>query len=310
MVTPAISRSGTLRRTSARRRRQVVVGYLFILPWAIGFLAFSAGPMLMSAVLVGMKWALLTPPHWIGPANVAHLVHDHLFWVTVGNTLYIVIISVPLYLVTALTAALLLDRPLRGINVYRVIFYLPSQVPVVANALLWLWIFNPQFGLANDILAAFHLPPQMWFLDPVWAKPCLIIMGIWGIGTGMMIFLASLQGVPEVLYEAALLDGASARQRFWHVTIPMISPVILFQFIIGIISTFQAGFAYVYIITQGGPNYATTLWILYIYQKGFEEFNMGYAATLSWTLFVVVLFFTFVQFRLARRWVYYEDSHG
>lgn len=310
MVTTALGRPATSRRFPLHWRRETVAGYLFMLPWAIGFVAFSLGPMLMSVVLVGMQWALLSPPRWVGLANVAHLLHDPLFWVTMGNTLYMVAVSVPLYLITALLVAVLLNTSLRGMNVYRVIFYLPSQVPVVANALLWLWIFNPQFGLANDILAAFHIPAQTWFLDPLWAKPCLIILGLWGIGTGMMIFLASLQGVPETLYEAAMLDGATVLQRFRHVTIPMISPVILFQFIIGIIGTFQAGFAYVYVITQGGPNNATTLWILYIYQKGFEDFNMGYAATLSWALFIVVLSLTFVQFRLSRRWVYYEEGHA
>lgn len=297
-----------MRRRRRRLRPETIAAYLFILPWAIGFLAFSAGPMLMSIVLIGMDWALLTPPRWIGMGNLVRLVHDHLFWVSVGNTVYIVVLSVPLYLATAFGVALLLNVPMRGSSIYRVICYIPSQVPVVASALLWLWIFNPQFGLANDMLAFLHLPAQTWFLDPNWAKPCLIIMGLWGIGTGMVIFLASLQGVPEALHEAAMLDGASALRRFWNVTVPMVSPVILFQFIIGIVSTFQAGFAYVYIITQGGPDNATTLWILYIYQKGFEDFRMGYAATLSWALFLVVMLFTFVQFRLSRRWVYYEDS--
>lgn len=289
-------------------RRETIAGYLFILPWAVGFLIFSAGPLLMSIALMGMDWQLLTPPHWIGLANLAHLVQDPLFWTVVENTIYLVGISVPLYLCVAFASALLLNAPLRFISFYRVIFYLPSQVPVVANALLWLWIFNPQFGLANAVLAYFHLPAQLWFLDAAWAKPCLIIMGLWGIGTGMVIFLASLQGVPESLHEAAMLDGASAFYRFWNVTVPMVSPVILFQFVIGIIGTFQAGFAYVYIITQGGPNNSTTLWILYIYQKGFEDFHMGYAATLSWALFLVVLAFTIVQFKLAKRWVYYEDN--
>ena len=289
-------------------RRETVAGYLFILPWAVGFLVFSAGPLLMSIAVMGTDWQLLTPPRWVGLANLAHLTQDPLFWTVVGNTVYIVGISVPLYLCAAFGAALLLNAPLRLISVYRVVFYLPSQVPVVANALLWLWIFNPQFGLANAVLAFFHVPPQLWFLDAAWAKPCLIIMGLWGIGTGMVIFLASLQGVPESLHEAAMLDGASTFQRFWNVTVPMVSPVILFQLVIGIIGTFQAGFAYVYIITQGGPNNSTTLWILYIYQKGFEDFQMGYAATLSWALFLVVLVFTVVQFKLANRWVYYEDS--
>lgn len=300
------------RRVSLPRRRrwrsESVAGYLFVLPWAIGFLVFSAGPLLISVVLMGMDWQLLTPPHWIGLANVLELIHDALFWTVVANTVYIVAISVPLYLVAAFAVALALNVSLRFVTIYRVIFYIPSQVPVVANALLWLWIFNPQFGLANAVLAYFHLPPQLWFLDDNWAKPCLIIMGLWGIGTGMVIFLASLQGVPETLHEAAMLDGASTWSRFWNVTVPMVSPVILFQFIIGIIGTFQAGFAYVYIITQGGPDNTTTLWILYIYQKGFEDFHMGYAATLAWALFLVVLAFTFIQFKLANRWVYYEDG--
>lgn len=302
--------------TAARTRRrwrprpETVEGYLFILPWAIGFVCFSIGPMLISVGLVGMKWAMLSPARWIGLSNVQHLLKDPLAGTVIWNTLYIVVISVPLYLVAAFMAAVLLNVSLRWINLYRVIFYVPSHVPAVANALLWLWIFNPQFGLANDLLRVVHLPAQQWFFDPALAKPCLIIMGLWGIGSAMIIFLASLQNVPESLHEAAMLDGAGTVRRFFDITIPMVSPVIFFELVIGIISTFQAGFTNVYIITQGGPDNATNLWILYIYQKAFQDFNMGYAATLSWALFVVVLVFTYFQFRWSRNWVYYEDARA
>lgn len=296
------------RKRRWRVRSETIEGYLFILPWALGFLFFSVGPMLISIGLVGMHWSMLTAPRWVGLENLQHLVGDPLASTVVWNTLYIVVISVPLYLVTAFLAAVLLNVSLRWINLYRVIFYIPSHVPAVANALLWLWIFNPQFGLANDLLRAVKLPAQQWFYDPALAKPCLIIMGIWGIGSSMIIFLASLQNVPDTLHEAAMLDGAGTLRRFWNVTIPMVSPVIFFELVIGIISTFQAGFTNVYIITQGGPDNATNLWILYIYQKAFQDFNMGYAAALSWALFIVVLVFTYFQFRTSRTWVYYEDA--
>ena len=303
-----VAKAAAQKRRRFRLRGETIEGYCFTLPWLIGFLAFSAAPMVISVILIGMNWHLITPPHWVGMANINKMIHDRIFWITVGNTVYIVIFSVPTYLAVSFIFALALNVPLRGINIYRIISYIPSQIPAVANALLWLWIFNPEFGIANALLNHVGLPSQQWFLDPALAKPCLIIMGLWGLGSTIVIFLASLQNVPISLQEAAMIDGANAYRRFWNVTVPMVSPVIFFQLVIGIIGMFQAGFVNTYVITQGGPEYATTVWTLYIYQKGFQDFDMGYAAALSWALFIVVLGFTYVQFRLSRRWVYYEDS--
>lgn len=283
--------------------------YLLVLPWLLGFLIFQAGPLLFSLGLIGFKWEMVTPAHWVGLENLRQLVTDPLMGTTLYNTLYFVVLSVPLNIGVALATALALNVNLRGVNFYRVVYYLPSQVPAVANALLWLWIYNPQFGLANAILSAAHLPPSQWLFDPAVAKPALILMGIWGIGQGMVIFIAGLQGIPPSLYEAAEVDGAVGWNRFWGITMPLLTPVIFFQFIIGIIGTFQAGFAYVYIMTNGGPEDSTLLYILYLYRQAFENFHMGYAAAMAWVLFLIVGVFTLVQFRMAKQWVYYENVH-
>lgn len=297
---------------SSRRGRLLAAeerdGYLFILPWLIGFVIFTAGPMLASLVLIFLDWEIVSPPIWAGLKNLQRLLVDPLFLLSLYNTAYIVVISVPVYLVTALLAALAVNLPLRGIRLYRVAYYLPSQVPAVASALLWLWIFNPTFGLANGILRAFGLPAQMWLQDPTQSKPVLIFMGLWGIGGTMIIFLAGLQGIPSHLYEAASLDGAGIIQRFRYVTLPMVTPVVFFNLVMGIIGAFQSGFTQTYIMTAGGPSNSTLITILYVYRNGFEFFKMGYASALSWALFLIIVIFTIIQFRMSRSWVYYEGG--
>lgn len=294
---------------SKRLRPEDVEGYLLVLPWLLGFVIFQAGPLLFSLGLIGFKWEIVTPAVWVGLGNLRTLVSDPLMATTLYNTVYFVVLSVPLTIGLALLVALALNVALRGVNLYRVVYYLPSQVPVVANALLWLWIFNPQYGLANAVLAFFGLPQSEWLFDPTLAKPALVLMGLWGIGQGMVIFIAGLQGIPTTLYEAAEVDGAVGWSRFWGITVPLLTPVIFFQVIIGIIGTFQAGFAYVYIMTNGGPDNATLLYILYLYRQAFENFHMGYAAAMAWLLFLIVGGFTLIQFRMAKNWVYYESVH-
>ena len=198
----------------------------------------------------------------------------------------------------ALLIALALNEKLSGVNVYRTIFYLPSQMPVVASALLWLWVFNPDFGLANALLDTVGLPPLRWLFDPTLSKPSIVLITLWGgIGTPLIIFLAGLQGVPDSLYEAASIDGAGALARFRHITLPMLSPIIFFNLIIGIIASFQAYFTLVFVTTQGGPANSTLICILYIYFKAFRDFDMGYAAALAWVLFLIVLALTGDQLR-------------
>jgi multiple sugar transport system permease protein len=293
---------------STLRRHEVIDGYLAILPWLVGFLAFTAVPVVASIGIAFTNWQILTPATWAGLANFTKLLSDQLFWQTLYNTVYISFISVPLQLLLALGTALAMNVRLRGIAVYRLIFYLPSQTPLVANALLWLWILNPDYGLANVLLGYLGIPSLQWLFDPVLAKPSIILISLWGIGNAMMIFLAGLQGIPETLYEAAEIDGAGVWERFRRITLPMLSPVLFFNLVIGVIGSFQAYFTLVYITTGGGPANATLIYILYLYQKAFEDFNMGYASALALILFGIVIALTRLQFWFAQRWVYYESA--
>jgi len=285
--------------------REAVDGWLFILPWFLGFLVFTAGPMVASAAISLMDWEILTPPAWVGLKNFRQMFSDPLFFTSLYNTAFYTLLGVPLYLFASLLMALLLNLPLRGIPAYRAIFFLPSLMPAVANALLWVWIFSPDFGLANYLLGWIGVPPQKWLFDVNQAKPALILMGLWGIGSQMIIFLAGLQGIPQVLYEAASMDGANEWRRFWSITLPMLSPTIFFNLVIGIIGSFQV-FTTAFIATQGGPQNATLFYLLYLWRNGFDYFKMGYASALAWILLVIVLTLTLIQFRIARRLVYYE----
>ncbi len=291
------------------RRRQALEGYLCILPWLIGFVCFTAGPILGSLAMSFTSWEIIAPPEWIGLGNFQHMLVDRLFYQALYNTAYISLFSVPLQLIIALLVALGLNQRLRGVNFYRTVFFLPSQMPLVASALLWLWILNPDFGLANALLEFLGLPPLKWLFDLTLAKPSLVMITLWGgIGVPMIVFLAGLQGVPETLHEAANIDGAGSWSRFWHITLPMLSPVIFFNLIIGIIGSFQAYFTLVYTTTGGGPANATLIYIIYLFFKAFQDFEMGYASSLAWVLFLVVMALTLLQFALARRWVYYEGG--
>jgi multiple sugar transport system permease protein len=295
-----------------RRRRisqQTIEGYACILPWLVGFVCFVAGPMVAALVISFLDWSMLAPPEWAGLANYQRLLADPLFYTVLYNTAFISFLAVPLQLVIALAIAIGLNEKLRGINLYRTVFYLPSQMPVVASALLWLWVFNPEFGLANALLNILGLPPLRWLFDPALSKPSIVLITLWaGIGTPLIIFLAGLQGVPGSLYEAAAIDGAGAFARFRHVTLPMLSPIIFFNLIIGIIASFQAYFTLVFITTQGGPANSSMIFILYIYYKAFRDFDMSYAAALAWALFLIVLVLTAINFLLARFWVHYEGA--
>jgi multiple sugar transport system permease protein len=299
-------------RAHLRRRRfsqQTIEGYVCILPWLIGFLCFVAGPMVAALVISFLDWSMLAPPEWAGLANYQRLLNDPLFYTVLYNTAYISFLSVPLQLIIALVIALGLNEKIRGVNFYRTIFYLPSQMPVVASALLWLWVFNPEFGLANALLTLLGLTPLRWLFDPELSKPSIVLITLWGgIGTPLIIFLAGLQGVPSSLHEAASIDGAGAFGRFRHVTLPLLSPIIFFNLIIGIIASFQAYFTLVFITTQGGPANTSLIYIVYIYYKAFRDFDMSYAAALAWVLFLIVLALTAINFLLARYWVHYEGA--
>ncbi len=300
--------TGRRRRISRMWLRENLDAYVFLAPWLIGFIILTAGPMLGSLGLALSNWDMINPPHLIGLANFSGLVNDDLFWTSLYNTAYYTFIGVPVFLISALLAALALNQKLRWINYYRTIVYLPSVTPVVASAFLWQWIFNPDFGLANAGLHVLGLPPSNWIWDPTTVKPSLILMGIWGIGPQMVILLAGLQNVPDQLLEAANVDGAGAWSRFRHITIPMLSPTLFFCLVVQIIGSFQI-FTIVYIMTnEGGPANASLMYVMYLYRVAWESLRMGYASALAWILFAIILVITVIQVRLANRWVYYEGQ--
>ncbi|MCB0065034.1 MAG: sugar ABC transporter permease [Caldilineaceae bacterium] len=281
--------------------------YIFILPWLIGFVLFTAGPMLGSLYISFTRWEIVTPSTWVGLDQYRRLFADDRFYLSLWNTAYYVFLGVPLHLALALLAALAMNMNLRGIRIFRTLYYVPSLTPAVANSILWLWIFHPQWGLANGLLQAIGLEGLYWLQDPKLAKPSFIIMSFWTIGGQMVILLAGLKGIPQQLYEAAAIDGANTWNRFWNVTLPMLTPALFFNLIIAIIGAFQV-FTQAYIMTEGGPNYATLFYLLYLYRMAFENFRMGYASAMAWVLFVIILFFTLIQFRLSDRWVFYEGD--
>lgn len=278
-------------------------------PWLIGFLALTAGPMLASVYLAVTSWDLLTPPTFVALANFGRMWKDELFWKALYNTAYYTFLGVPLHLLAALVVAMLLNRDLPAMTFFRTCYYIPTVTPAVASALLWTYVFNSDFGVLNLILSQLGLPTAKWLADPTAAKPAFILMGFWGIGGPMLVFLAGLQGVPQSLYEAASIDGAGSFRRLRAITLPMISPVIFFNLVLGIIGSFQV-FTAAYIMTDGGPRNATLFLVLMIYRHAFKNFRMGYASALAWTLFLIVLVFTLIQFRLGSRWVYYEVAVG
>jgi multiple sugar transport system permease protein len=297
-------------RSSLKREAQ---GYVFIAPWLLGFILFTAGPMVASVYISGTSWSMLSTPIGLGFENYERiLTDDPLFVQSLWNTAFYVVLSVPLGLILALGLALLLNQRVSGIGLFRTIFFLPSITNMVAVSVLWLWVFNPEFGLLNSALQRFGIVGPLWLQSEEWAKPALVMMSLWGIGGTMIVFLAALQGVPRELYEAAELDGAGSFGRFFHVTLPLISPAVIFNVIIGVIGSFQV-FTQAYVMTgsaqpgsEGGPNNATLFMVVYLYKKAFQEFKMGYASALAWVLFALIMVFTLVQFRMSRRWVYYE----
>lgn len=293
------------KKRSGLARVEMRDGYLMISIWLIGFILFTGGPIIMSLGLSFMNWDLISDAKWIGLENYQRLFSDTLIRVSLWNTLYFTLILVPLSTIGALLLALAMNMQIRGIRVYRTLYYLPSITPAVATTLLWLVIFQPEFGIANYLLLQLGLPRQVWLLDPMLAKPVLIMMSLWGVGAGLPIFLAGLQSIPRELYEAARIDGSNRWNVFWHITLPLLTPVIFFSVVTGLIGTFQV-FTNAYIATDGGPENATLFYVLLLFRNAFEYFRMGYASAMAWVLLVIVLALTVLQFRLARRWVHYE----
>jgi multiple sugar transport system permease protein len=304
---------GARRRLGLRMsldRREAIEGYICLAPWALGFLLWIAGPMLVSLWLSLHEYDLAHPPAFIGAANFQRaFFEDDLFWSSLGRTLYYAAVTVPLGVAGSLVAAILLNQKLRGTTLFRTLYFLPHLTPAVAAAILWVWVLQPEFGLVNYLLDLIGVKGPAWFGSKEWAIPSMVLIALWtGIGGNrMMIFLAGLQGVPQELVDAAEVDGANVWQRFRHVTLPMISPTIFFNLVLGVIGALQV-FTTAFIATQGGPAYATWFYALHIYSQAFQYFNMGYASALAWLFFVVMFVFTLVQVRASARWVFYAGG--
>lgn len=297
--------------TPNRRNLQKVEarwGVLMALPAVLGFLLWQAGPMLASFAISFTNWPVVSTPKWVGLDNyVTMLRKDPLFWKSLYITGYYTFLSVPLVTVAAFLVAHLLNQRVRGLAIFRTIFYLPTIVPAVASSILWLWLFNPDFGLFNSFLDLLGHPGFMWIYDERQVIPSLALMSIWGMGNTMVIFLAGLQGVPAQYYEAADIDGATAFRKWLHITVPMMSPIIFFNLVMGIIGTFQV-FSQAYVMTQGGPNNSSLFMVYYLFIQAFEYGRMGYASAIAWVLFVIVIIFTIIVFRSSPYWVYYETA--
>lgn len=299
--------AGITPRRSRRRWHEARAAYLFLLPNIVGFLLFSMLPVIATLVISTLNWDLIRSPGFVGFGNYKTLfVEDPIFRQVVGNTIYYVAGVVPLSIVLSLMLALAMNNGLKGISLFRAIFFIPVITSSVAVAMLWRWLYNTDFGLINVALDAVGLPAVPWLTSTDWAMPAVIIMAVWkNLGYNMVIYLAGLQGIPPTLYEAAALDGAGWWSRFKDITVPLLGPTTFFILVISIINSFQV-FDLTFILTQGGPGIATTTIVMYIYDQAFRYFQMGYAAALAWVLFMAIFAITLIQMRLQKRWVHYD----
>jgi multiple sugar transport system permease protein len=288
-------------------RRRLATGLLFISPWIVGFLAFKLYPIVASFYYSYTYYDIVSRPMWLGLENYKDLFADRYFIKSVSNTVYYAVLAVPTGLIVAYLLALLLNRPLYGRSVLRTVFYLPTIVPTVASAMLWLWILDVQFGVLNVALKSLGLPAIPWLAHPKWSKPSLVLIHLWYMGSTMVIFLAALQDVPQALYDAAKVDGAGAWKRLRHVTIPITTPAILFSLITGLIGASQT-FSLVYVLTGGGPANSTLFYALYLYRTAFQYLRMGYGSAMAWVLFVGIVIVTMLVFRTSGRWVFYSGD--
>lgn len=287
-------------------------GWLFIIPAVLGLILFRFGPVLASFYFSFTKYDILSPPQWVGLANYRTMLADEYWQKSITVTLNYTVLFIPLSLIVAYTIGLLMSQELRGIAVYRTMWYLPSLVPTVASAIVWRWALNPEFGPVNYPLRILGFDAPGWLTDPNWIIPSVVLIQLWGLGNAALIFLASIKGVPTTFYEAAEVDGANAWVKFWRITLPMTSSVIFFQLIMSVIASFQV-FGVAYILFSGqttsdpaGPGNAALFYVLYTFRNAFGYFKNGYASALAWVMFLVILLLTLILFRTQNRWVYYE----
>jgi multiple sugar transport system permease protein len=290
------------------QQREALYGWLFALPAIIGLVVFDVGPMAASVLISFTEWNGVTPPQWVGLANYEEILfRDELFMLSMRITTIFAFVSIPLNLVTGFLLALLLNQKIRGQSLMRTLYYLPSIVPLVAVAALWRWIFLKRFGLLDIGLAMMGIQAPDWLGDPNWVLPAFIVMGLWGVGGGMLINLAGLQAIPTDLYDAASIDGANALQRLLNVTIPMMTPLILFNLVMGIIGGLQV-FVVAFVMTGGGPSNASLFYMLHLYRNAFEYFRLGYGSSLALVLFLYIIVLSALVFRSSTAWVYYEGN--
>lgn len=300
-------------RLTRIQTRSLIIGLLFVSPALVGLVFFALGPIFQSLYYSFTRYNILQPPRWVGLDNYTRLMNDRVFKIGLSNTLFMVVVGLPIHLVFNLVMAMLLNMRIRGLALYRSIFYIPSITPIVASTIVWLWIFNGQYGVLNEITGFFGVQPIGWLTDPNWIKPSLIFMGMWFGGNTILIYLAGLQDVPVELLESADLDGANAWQKTWKITLPMISPVIFYTVIINVIGYFQY-FTEAWVMTAtrdgaaGGPANSALFYSMYLYQTAFQQFKMGYASAQAWVLFAIVLLATAVMFRTSG-WVYYHAEN-
>jgi multiple sugar transport system permease protein len=289
-------------------QRESRAGLMFVSPWLIGFSVFLAYPLFASIYYSFCDYSVLRPPVWIGLDNYRELMQDELFWIAIRNTFLYAIIALPAGMVTALILAMLLNTKVPGMTIYRTVFFIPSLVPQVSLAVLWLWVLNGEHGVLNSVLASLGITGPNWLSDPNWSKPAMVVMSVWGVGNAVLIYLAGLQDVPTQLLEAADLDGANGWQRIRNVTLPMISPVILFNGIMGIIGTLQVFTVPFIMFPNGSPARSTYFYAMYLFDNAFKYHKMGYASAMGWIMFLIILVLTLTSLRLSEKHVHYGGN--
>ncbi|KKC48627.1 MULTISPECIES: carbohydrate ABC transporter permease [unclassified Paenibacillus] len=289
------------------RRKEMLWSLLFVTPPVLGFLIFGLAPLISSLGLSFMSWDMMSPAKFIGLDNFGKLAQDEKFYKSMYNTFYL-LLGIPLGMIAAMALALMMNRPLKGVSLFRTIYYIPVISPIIAVSLLWQWLLNYDYGIINEFIwKIFGVQGPNWLGDPNWVKPSFLLMGLWGgVGGTMVLYLAGLQGISSSYYEAAEVDGAKRWHQFRYITLPLLSPIHFFVVVMGVIGTFQS-FSQMYILAaDGGPEYSGATIVYYIFQEAFKYFNMGFASSVAWVLGVIIFILTLIQFRFSKRWVYQD----
>ncbi len=298
------------RKMSGKEKKEALTGYLFALPWLIGFFVFTLYPLLSSLYYSFTNYAMKSNWKWVGLTNYKILfTRDTFFWQTIGNTFYYALFYVPLNLILGLLIAMLMNQKMRGIRLFRTVFYMPNVISIVASCLLWTWMLQSKYGIINQALGMIGIEGPAWLADPAWSKPALILMSCWNAGSSMIIYLAGLQGIPGVYYEASRIDGAGTLKQFWNITLPMLSPTIFLNLINGIINALQI-FIPALMITEGGPSNSTSFYVYEMYNYAFSDRRMGYASAMGWVMLLFTLFITLIVFKVVGPRVYYETGEN